>query len=109
MRFIRDRSVAALALAPLLLGGQARAASNPTTAQIFIGVSNPRLAIPGHGCAGDASRLCCDVDSLGKVVVATGRLEAVAGKDPLDGLWHWKLAGDVSLCLDPGTQAAEKR
>ena len=45
-----------------------------TAAQIFIGVSTARLGIPGHGCQGDASRLCCNVDSLGKVVVATGRL-----------------------------------
>jgi hypothetical protein len=80
-----------------------------TAAQIFIGDSAARLAILGQRCEGDASRLCCNVDSLGKVVVATGRLEAVTGKDPLVGLAQWKLAGDLALCLDAKTNAAEKR
>jgi hypothetical protein len=62
-----------------------------------------------HRCQGDASRLCCDVDALGKVVVATGRLEAVTGKDPLVGLAQWKLAGDLALCVDAEHRGAEKR
>ena len=76
---------------------------------IVIGDSAARLAIQGQRCEGDASRLCCNVDSLGKVVVATGRLEAVTGKDPLVGLAQWKLAGDLALCLDAETNAAGKR
>jgi hypothetical protein len=80
-----------------------------TAAQIVIGDSAARLAIAGQRCEGDASRLCCNVDSLGKVVVATGRLEAVTGKDPLAALAQWKLAGDPVLCLDTETDAAEER
>jgi hypothetical protein len=78
-------------------------------AQVFIGDSTGRLGIPGHRCVGDPSRLCCNVDSLGRAVVATGRLEAVTGRDPLIGLAQWKLAGDVALCLDVESHAADNR
>jgi hypothetical protein len=80
-----------------------------STANMFIGDGPPRLALPDHVCRGDMSRLCCNVDSLGQVVVATGRLEAVAGTDPLIGLAQWKLAGDLTLCVDAAAHAPERR
>ncbi len=78
-------------------------------APVFVGSASARLGLPGHRCVGDASRLCCNVDSLGRVVVATGRLEAVTGADPLQGLAQWKLVGDVALCLDAEPDPADKR
>jgi len=79
------------------------------TARVFIGDGPTRLGLPDHVCSGDMSRLCCNVDSLGQTVVATGRLEAVTGKDPLIGVAQWKLAGDLTLCLDSATHAANSR
>jgi hypothetical protein len=79
------------------------------TAGVLIGDGPTRLGLRDHVCKGDMSRLCCNVDSLGQIVVATGRLEAVTGEDPLTGLAQWKLAGDLALCLDAPVHAPNTR
>ncbi len=61
-----------------------------------VGVAGtPPLRLQGFSCRGDDSRLCCNVSARGQTVIATGEL----ADDPEMGSGHYRLTGNVRLCL----------
>jgi hypothetical protein len=63
---------------------------------ILVGEDASKFRLPGIGCFGDKSRMCCNVTAKGQMVVATGpmRLE----------LSGWVFQREVKLCtLQPGS------
>ncbi|HEX7506650.1 MAG TPA: hypothetical protein VF550_07745, partial [Polyangia bacterium] len=58
-------------------------------ASLVLGDGDPPLSLrDGYNCAGDESRLCCDLPAFGQTVVATGTL----GRNN-----EWYLA-DLTMC-----------
>jgi hypothetical protein len=57
---------------------------------ILVGEDGERFGLPHIGCFGDESRLCCNVDVKGQMVVATGVMR-LAGQS-------WFFRDEVTLC-----------
>jgi hypothetical protein len=57
---------------------------------ILVGEDGSGVELPNIGCFGDESRLCCNVDVKGQMVVATGVMRT-AGQS-------WFFRDEVTLC-----------
>jgi hypothetical protein len=74
--------------------------SDMVGAPVVLGGATGTIGLPFLSCGGDSSALCCNVQAYGQLVVATGRLTPVSGRqsssapDP-----KWTLDG-MSLCIE---------
>jgi hypothetical protein len=91
---------------PLILsgGGTTKAlcvngCCNQVSLDAFVGSMPDAIGLDGHSCAGDDSRLCCDLSAFGQTVVASGTLTKVSATVTMMYGTQWTLT-NAELCVE---------